>query len=150
MTLARLTRIGLFLFLLLIPTGAGATGAAAQDGNSVELPSTPLNYRDNDGEGSAVITSVGPDSASGGVRIAVTITQNGRTFQGQGFARQLAGPPNFVIAFWLPDGAGDAYVFTGTLIRGFAGWSGQGRYERVSNPSAGDQWTISTPPCIVC
>lgn len=150
MSMAGWTRIGLLSFLLLMAAGAGAIRVDAQDGNSVELPSMTLNYRDNDGEGSVVITNQGPDTASGGVRIGVTIMQNGRTFQGQGFARQLAGPPNFVISFWLPDGAGDALVFTGTLVRGFAGWSGQGRYERISNPAAGDQWTMSSTPCIVC
>jgi hypothetical protein len=138
---------GLFALALLV-FGAGRADAQQFAPPGISFPSLTLNYSDNDGPGTASLVNQGSDPATGGVRIGVSISQNGVAIQGHGFVHQT-GNVEFVGAFWLSDSAGNFYVFTGTFVRGFAGWSGTGSYERLG-AGAGGQWTMNTAPCIVC
>ena len=138
-----LALIGVLLF------SAAAHGAASAQAPDEEFPSLVLSYRDRDGEGTVRFANQGTDPASGGSRLGVTLEQNGRAFHGQGFARQLD-RATFLGSFWLTDGAGATYIFTGIFVRGFAGWTGEGRYEPAGNPDAGDRWTMASAPCPVC
>ena len=133
------------LFLSAIAVGA----ASAQTPSGDEFPSLTLSYRDRDGAGTVQFTGQGADPASGGTRLAVTLQQNGRAFAGQGFARRLDAA-TFLGSFWLTDDAGTGYVFTGVFVRGFAGWTAEGRYEVVGRPGVGDRWTMASAPCPVC
>lgn len=138
--------VGLLVLTLL---GAGSPHAAAQEPAAIDFPSLTMTYRDADGVGSVTLINQGADPASGGSRIDVILIQNGRTFQGHGFVRQT-GTVSFVGAFGLTDDADNAYMMVGTFVRGFAGWSGQGRYEMLRNPAVVGEWTMSMLPCPVC
>ncbi len=135
------------LVVALLMVSAGRTDA--QTLAPLDFPSLSFTYRDVDGPGTAAVTNQGPDPASGGARIAVVLTQNGRTFQGHGFVRQVE-PISFVGAFWLTDGGDTSYLFVGTFVRGFAGWSAQGRYELVDTAGISGEWTMSMAPCPAC
>ena len=149
MKITRWPAIALVALALLAVSGIPIDGATAQPVQSIEFPSLTLNYRDPDGPGVAALTNQGTDAATGGARIGVTLAQNGQTFYGNGFVRQVDSA-SFVGAFWLRGPNNNAYVFTGTFTRGFAGWTAEGRYEVVEDPSIGAWWTMATAPCPVC
>ena len=148
-----LLRLGglLAALALTITLGFGASRAAAQP--SVQLgggfPALSLNYTDPQGPGSATITPQGPDDATGGTAIAVTIAQATGTFSGAGFVRQVE-PRGYIIAFTVTGGAGDSYFLSGTLTRGDDGvsWRGHGRYHAVGNPAVSYEWHMADWPVI--
>ena len=149
MKITRWPALALVALAVLALSGIQDRVAAAQPLQPAEFPSLTLNYRDPDGPGTAWLTNEGTDPATGGARIGVTLSQNDQTFYGNGFVRQLDSA-TFVGAFWLHGPGGNAYVFSGTFIRGFAGWTAEGRYEVVQDPSIGAWWTMATVPCPVC
>ncbi len=107
-----------------------------------DFPSLTLAYQDSNGDGTATLTNQGADAASDGVALAVTITQNGVTFQGAGVARQTA-PETFLLAGFVADPQGTASFLVGKLVRGGDGWSGQGRLQGIQDPAVTDQWTMA-------
>ncbi len=123
--------------LLLVLSARGTRADGLPDG----FTSLDLSYQDGNGPGTATITDQGADAATGGSAIAATITQNGVTFQGQGFAL-LTAPNRYVLAFYVTGPVGDVYFMEGTLTQGVDGWSGQGRYQGIQDPSRTDQWTM--------
>jgi hypothetical protein len=133
--------------LLLSAVAIGPASAQAPSGD--EFPSLTLSYRDRDGAGTIQFTNQGIDAASGGSRLGVALQQNARSFSGEGFARRLDSA-TFIGSFWLTDGTGTDYVFTGIFVRGFAGWTAEGRYEVVGSPGVGDHWSMASAPCPVC
>jgi hypothetical protein len=147
--MTRLFRLAVALTGVLLLSGVAIGPASAQTVSADEFPSLTLSYRDRDGAGTVQFTNQGVDAASGGTRLAVTLQQNGRSFSGEGFARQLD-RATYLGSFWLTDGTGSSYVFTGIFIRGFAGWTAEGRYELIGSPGVGDHWTMASAPCPVC
>jgi len=78
--------------------GRGASRADAQSTpQPVDFPPISLTYSDTHGPGQATITPQGPDEATDGIVIALTIAQPTRTLAGSGFVRQI-GPRSYVIA----------------------------------------------------
>jgi hypothetical protein len=147
--MSKLFRLAAALAGVLLLSVMAVGPASAQSASTDEFPSLTLSYRDRDGAGTTQFTSLGVDPASGGTRLSVVLQQNGRTFGGQGFARQLD-RATYLASFWLTDESGNVYVFTGIFVRGFAGWTAEGRYELIGNPGAGDHWTMTSAPCPVC
>lgn len=142
-------RLPLLLLALLLATAASGREARAQSFGPIDFPNLNLSYIDAQGGGTVSFVNLGSDPAGVGAAIAVTLIQNGTTYQGRGFAQQT-GAVQFVASFWLVDGQGNAYFFVGTFNRGFNQWSAGGRYEVVGAPGSGGQWTMNTPPCPAC
>jgi len=147
--MTNLLRLAVALAGMLLLSVAVVGPAAAQAPSGDQFASLTLAYRDRDGAGTIQFTGQGVDPASNGTRLAVVLQQNGRSFSGQGFARQLD-VVTYLGSFWLTDDADTGYVFTGIFVRGFAGWTGEGRYEVVGSPGVGGTWTMSSAPCPVC
>ncbi len=134
----RLLVVGLVLVgsavLALHPLPAAATG--------VPFSSLTLTYQDSDGPGTMTFTNEGSDAATGGSLLAVTVTQAGRSLQGQGFAQQTEA---YALAFWLSDGTGDTYFFKGVLSLALNRWSAEGSWQDLPTPEHTDQWTATSP-----
>jgi hypothetical protein len=142
MHMGRTIRLLLGAFVALAVLGMGMGEARAQSFPPMEFPALTLSYRDSQGAGSATLTSLGEDAATGGTRIAVEITQDGAVYKGQGFVRQFSNV-QFVTAFWVDSPGGDRfYLLSGEFVNGFAGWSGQGRLETLG-VDGDDQWSMS-------
>jgi hypothetical protein len=117
----------------------------------------PLRYQDSDGPGTNTLTEFAPDPATGGRKPSVQLTQNGRTYSGQGFMLRIHEDlPNqsdrlFIdlVVFNLRDPFGRAFQFRGKIqTGGIAGrLLGSGVYELAGTGIDLDNWTISeTPP----
>jgi hypothetical protein len=101
-----------------------------------------FTYRDADGTGRLTMLDVGPDSATGGRQIKVSIEQNGNRFDGSGISYQLEQnmPFTTLVAFTVT-GGGASYFFSGKTISGIT-LSGQGTYHRVGFPESASPWSI--------
>lgn len=111
---------------------------------SVNQPPTLFTYRDADGPGTLSLTDLGPDSATGGRQIKVSLTQNGVTYSGSGFTLPLETrlPFKTLISFALVSArTGISYHFQGTTISGIT-LSGSGTYHRPGVPERADSWSI--------
>jgi hypothetical protein len=112
----------------------------------------PLKYQDSDGPGQMIITELGPDPATGGSRIQVQLSQNGRVYSGSGYQLRLyEDPPNVsdrafidLVVFTLRDPFGRAFLFRGKVqTGGITGrLIGSGRYEQAGTGSDIDQWSL--------
>ena len=129
--------------------GLGASRAQAQPSPQLGpgFPALSLSYSDAQGPGSARITLQGPDAATGGTAIAVTISQASGTYSGAGFVRQVD-VRSFVTAFSVTGEQGDSYFLAGTLTRANEGWHGQGRWSAVGNAAVSDAWHMAEWPVI--
>jgi hypothetical protein len=126
------------LLLGLVATTAAPAEAQAQPN---DLSSLRLTYYDSNGTGTLALASQGPDPASGGLALAVVVTNaNGVVLQGSGVARRIA-PDELMLAFAVADERGTATFYTGRLLSGVDGWSAQGRLLNVQNLSSSDQWS---------
>jgi hypothetical protein len=129
-------RLRLALALVVATVAFVAPAARAQN--------TPLvfTYRDADGTGRLTMLDVGPDAATGGRQIKVSIEQNGNRFDGSGISYQLEQnmPFTTLVAFTVT-GGGASYFFSGKTISGIT-LSGQGTYHRVGFPENSNQWSI--------
>jgi hypothetical protein len=117
--------------------------------------STPkvLKYQDSDGVGQIILDEFLPDPATGGGRLRVQLTQNGRVFEGHGTKVRIhEDPPNQsdqvaidLVVFTLRDSFGRVFLFRGKIqTGGIAGkLLGSGRYERAGVGIDIDQWFIS-------
>src|SRR5437870_1112934 len=94
-----------------------------------QIPPTVFHYHDSDGDGIFSLLDLGPDSATGGHQIKVSLSQNGVTYQGSGITLQLdpQPPTPTLISFALVSPQGISYQFQGKLISGIT-LSGQGTY----------------------
>ena len=149
---------GLFAALALALTlavGFGIPGVGAQPmGPQLlpppgvpSLPAVTLTYTDAQGPGTVTMVPQGPDPASGGTAIAVTLVQNGYQYSGRGFVRpgELGG---FVLDVTITGTYGDSYHLSGTLIHDRDGvrWRGQGRWWATWNRGLTDEWTMAGGP----
>ena len=146
----RLRLAGILAGLALMLTLAlGASRADAQPGAQLAapFPALTLTYTDAQGPGTATFTPQGVDPATGGTAIAVTLTQNGTTFTGNGFARQVEAR-RYVIAFTVVSQWGNAYYLAGTLNHDndAVRWMGAGRYWLIGNPWVSDEWRMAGGP----
>ncbi len=116
------------------PPPAGATG--------VPFSVLTLSYQDSHGPGTISFTNEGSDAATGGSLLGVTVTQAGRSLQGQGFAQQSAA---YALAFWLRDGTEDTFFFEGVLSLALNRWSAEGSWQDIQAPQHTDQWTAAPP-----
>jgi hypothetical protein len=129
-------RLCLALALVLATGALVAPAARAQN--------TPLvfTYRDADGAGRLTMLDVGPDAATGGRQIKVSIEQNGNRFDGSGISFQLEqNMPFTTLVTFAVTGGGVSYFFSGKTISGIT-LSGQGTYHRVGFPENSNQWSI--------
>jgi hypothetical protein len=108
-----------------------------------QTPPTVFRYHDADGDGIFSLFDLGPDAATGGHQIKVSLTQNGVTYLGSGLTLQLDTqlPIPTLISFALVDPGGTAYQFQGKLISGIT-LSGQGTYNLVLAPDRKANWSI--------
>ena len=131
--------------------GLGAARADAQAGGQLVggFPALSLSYSDAQGPGAATIAPHGPDAATGGTAITLTVSQHTGTFSGPGFVRQLDGR-SYVLAATITGEHGDSYFMAGTLTRGDDGviWRGRGRWSAVGNPAVSGEWQMADWPVI--
>lgn len=113
------------------------------------FPALSLSYDDAQGPGAATLTPQGPDVATGGTAITLTISQHTGTFSDAGFVRQVD-ERTFIIASTLTGEFGDSYFLAGTLTRGDDGlrWRGQGRWTAVGNAAISGEWHMAERPVI--
>ena len=113
------------------------------------FPALSLSYDDAQGPGAATITPRGPDEATGGTAITLTIAQAGREYTGAGFVRQVDAR-GYLIAAGLSDAHGASYFLSGALARDDAGarWRGRGRWWAVGNPALAGEWHMAEWPVI--
>jgi hypothetical protein len=128
------------LGLALIGSVALALHPAAADATGVPFSVLTLNYQDSHGPGTITFTNEGSDAATGGSLLGVTLTQAGRSLTGQGYAQQTEA---YALAFWLSDGTGTVYFFTGVLRLALNRWSAQGSWQNTQAPQQTDEWTAT-------
>ena len=143
---------GLALALALtLALGLGAARAHAQPSPQLAggFPALTLTYTDAQGPGAVTITPHGPDEATGGTAITVTIAQSGGVYAGAGFVRQVDAR-GYLIAFTVTGENGDSYFLSGTLSRDDEGvrWRGRGRWSAVGAPAVSDGWHMAEWPVI--
>jgi len=140
-----------FALALTLAGGLGTPRTHAQPSPQLGagFPVLSLSYSDAQGPGSATLTPQGPDEATGGTAISVSISQAGGTFSGDGFARQVDAR-TFIIATTLTGEYGDSYFLSGTLNRGDDGlrWRGQGHWWAVANRAVTSEWHMAEWPVI--
>jgi hypothetical protein len=104
---------------------------------------TSFTYRDADGVGQLLMQDLGPDQATGGHQIKITLTQNGVTYLGSGISLPLEATPPFttLLTFSLVSPARDSYFFQGKTISGIT-LSGQGTYHVTGIPEQKASWSI--------
>ena len=111
------------------------------------VPALTLSYTDAQGPGSARIMPQGPDPASGGTAIAMTLTQNGIDYAGRGFVRpgELGG---YVLDVTITGVYGDSYHLSGTLMhdQDRVRWRGQGRWWATWDRSITGEWSMAGGP----
>jgi hypothetical protein len=108
-----------------------------------QSPATVFHYHDADGDGVLSLLDLGPDPATGGHQIKVSLAQNGVSYLGSGITFQLDTqlPVPTLISFALVDPRGTSYQFQGKLISGIT-LSGQGTYNLVASPERKASWSI--------
>ena len=137
-----------------VALGLGAARADAQPSPqqlSPQLvggfPALTLRYDDAQGPGAATITPQGPDPASGGTAIAMTLVQNDYRYTGSGFVRpgELGG---YVLDVTVTGEYGDRYHLSGTLMHDQDGvrWRGHGRWWATWNRAVSGEWTMAGGP----
>lgn len=117
--------------------------------HAVEQPAVPsttpttFTYRDADGVGRLDVLDLGPDAATGGRQIKVSLVQNGTSFSGSGITLPLDTHSPFptLIAFALIGPNGASYFFQGKTISGIT-LSGQGTYHPTTAPENNTEWSI--------
>ena len=139
-------RRGGLLAALALTLGLSTERAQAQPGPplAADFPALSLSYSDPQGPGSASLIPQGPDEATGGTALIVTIAQSGGVYGGTGFVRQVA-EREYLLAAALRDSSGRSYFFTGTLTSDEEGvrWRGRGRYEEVGLPAVSGEWQMA-------
>ena len=147
-----LRRGSLLAALALALTVALALGARRADAQPRPqlvggFPPLVLTYTDAQGPGAVTLTPQGPDQASGGTAIAVTLTQNGIRYTGGGFVRpgELGG---YVLDVTVTGPYGESYQLSGTLIHDQDGvrWRGHGRWWATWNRTITDEWRMAGGP----
>ncbi len=129
----------------------GASRADAQPAPQLApglgVPALSLTYTDAQGPGTMRITPQGPDPASGGTAIAVTLTQNGLTYTGGGFVRpgELGG---YILDVTITGRYGESYHLSGTLMHDTdrVRWHGQGRWWATWNRAITGEWQVAGGP----
>ena len=111
------------------------------------IPTLTLSYTDAQGPGTARIMPQGPDPASGGTAIAMTLEQNGVGYMGGGFVRpgELGG---YVLDVTITGVYGDSYQLSGTLMhdQDRVRWRGQGRWWATWDRSITGEWSMAGGP----
>ncbi len=110
-------------------------------------PST-FRYTDAQGFGSITLTDVGPDSATGGHLLRVTIIQNGVRYDGSGLTYFLASEPrplNNLITFTVRAPGGQAYFYQGKMGLGVE-FQGSGTFHPVTDPTQSATWGLLFTP----
>ena len=149
----RLGGLALAMTLALALAFGSTSGRAHGQQPSPQLvggfPALSLSYSDAQGPGAATITPQGPDGATGGTAIELTVSQSTGTYSGAGFVRQLDGR-TFIIAASITGDDGDSYFVSGTLARGDDGvqWRGRGRWWALSNRAISGEWQMAEWPVI--
>lgn len=153
------TGAGLAILALGIPAvglGSGVSRADADAGpQRGDFPPLSLSYSDAQGPGQATIAPPGPDAATEGIAVTLSIAQAGGTLSGPGFVRQVDSH-TYVVASAVTGVmgqsgvAGDTYFLAGTLVRGDGGqvWRGRGRWSSAGNPSLAGEWHMAEWPAI--
>jgi len=128
-------RLALAMVLALAATVTPAAQAQTQP--------TLFHYHDADGDGSLSLLDLGPDPATGGHQMKVSLSQNGVTYLGSGITLQLSTqlPIPTLISFSLVSPQGASYQFQGKLISGIT-LSGQGTYNLTVVPERKASWSI--------
>ena len=146
----RLARL-LTALALTVALGLGAGRAHAQPGPPPvpDFPSLSLSYSDPQGPGSASLIPQGPDEATGGTALVVSIAQSGGVYSGAGLVRRV-GERDYLLAAGLRDSSGRSYFFAGTLSSDEEGvrWRGRGRYQEVGLPDVSGEWHMAEWPVI--
>jgi hypothetical protein len=108
-----------------------------------EAPPLLFTYHDSGGQGVLAIQDAGPDEATGGQQIKVTLTKGGVRHTGSGVTLQLEqGPPyTTLITFSLTRWRGLNYFFQGKMISGIT-LSGSGTYHITGYPEKSAKWSI--------
>lgn len=115
-------------------------GVAAQtlpEGFSIEFV-----YNDGSGPGTATLAASGA-APDGGSAIAVTISQNGAVYRGQGSARQQDAQA-YTLAFSVADANANTYSFRGMLQLGVDSWTAEGTWQADYAPGISDRWTMTS------
>ena len=132
--------LGVMMAVLGSASGAHAT-----------VPKT-LKYHDSDGAGTLILSEFASDPATGGSRIQVQLSQNGRVFSGTGYQLRIyEDPPNVsdrvfidLVVFTLRDPFGRTFLFRGKIQTGgiVGKLIGSGRYEQSGVGGDIDQWSL--------
>ncbi len=111
------------------------------------VPVLSLTYTDAQGPGTVTIIPQGPDQASGGTAIAVTLTQNGVSYTGHGFMRP-GEQGGYVLDVTITGVYGDSYQLSGTLMhdQDRVRWRGQGRWWATWNRAITGEWSMAGGP----
>ncbi len=141
----------LAVLALTLTLGLSTARAHGQPGPApaADFPLLSLSYSDPQGPGSASLVPQGPDEATGGTALIVSIAQSGGVYSGAGLVRQV-GERDYIFAAALRDSSGRSYFFTGTLSSDEAGvrWRGRGRYQEVGLPDVSGEWHMAEWPVI--
>jgi hypothetical protein len=146
------SRFGRTLSGALAALGVAMAVLTTTSGAQATIPK-PLKYQDSDGAGIILISEFAPDPATGGQKIQVQLTQNGKTYSGIGFQLRVhEDPPNVsdrafidLIVFTIRDSFGRAFQFRGRLQTGgiVGKLIGSGSYQQAGVGGDIDQWTIT-------
>ena len=131
---------------------------AAQPATTAQPSPFPLNqpvvfgYADAQGTGSITLTDIGPDPATTGRELRVSIMKNGIQADGSGLTYLLADPPpalNNLITFSVAVPNGPAYFYQGKM-GGSTQFQGQGTFHTVADPTQIAGWSLfALPPLTV-
>src|SRR5947209_16417288 len=122
---------------------AAPTKPAQASPNLPSVQPTTFTYRDADGVGRLDLFDLGPDDATGGRQIKVSLSQNGVAYAGSGITLPLDThlPLPTLIAFALVSPGGASFFFQGKTISGIT-LSGQGTYHPTGSPESSAAWSI--------
>jgi Prealbumin-like fold domain len=136
-------RLALAAVMLALTAPAGRAQGQPNLPSVAPVPPTTFTYRDADGPGRLDLFDLGPDDATGGRRIKISLTQNGVNYIGSGITLPLDTrlPLPTLIAFSLVSPGGPSYFFQGKTISGIT-LSGQGTYHQTGFPENSATWSI--------
>jgi hypothetical protein len=133
-------------WVLVLALGAVAVLGPVTRSQAAVAPADPpltFTYQDAQGKGTMTVQDAGPDAATGGRQIRVSLLQNGVRYNGSGitYALEQSMPFTTLITFTLVSPRGVSYFFRGKTTSGIT-LSGQGTYNQVGSTTNPAPWSI--------
>lgn len=126
------------------PGNPGSTPPVGTQPQFLVGGAVPVPYRDSDGPGQIQFLPGSFDSATGGRRLTVVLTQGGQQFQGLGFQVILSnsgGIETDLVVFTI-QAYGRDYLFRGRLRKSAISYTGFGAFGEAGSGSDLDQWNV--------